>query len=151
MILVVFNGQYYNEGFLCVERNNHGLFTLRSLLDKHGWHQLYFETRVDERSPQKRTKRVGFLTTLKSRPLLIDTLKESLRDESLLIHCDQTLDELQTFVVTATGRLEAASGYHDDSVMALGLAAWILARSMFKPQAVYEGAPVSRYRYFEAV
>ena len=65
----------------------------------------------------------GFLTTVKSRPLLIDTSKESLRDESLLVHCDQTLDELQTFVVTATGRLEAASGSHDDSVMALGLAA----------------------------
>ena len=96
----------------------------------------------------------GFLTTVKSRPLLIDTLKESLRDESLLVHCDQTLDELQTFVVTAKGRLEAASGFHDDSVIALGLAAWcaarIPARSMFKPQAVYEGAPVSRYRYFEA-
>ena len=86
---------------------------------------------------------------------MIDTLKESLRDESLLIHCDQTLEELQTFVVTATGRLEAAFGFHDDSVMALGLAAWcaarIPARSMFKPQAEYEGPPVSRYRYFEAV
>ena len=115
--------QYYDEVIFCVERNNHGLVTLCSLLDKHGWHQLYFETRVDERSYQKRTKRVGFLTTLKSRPLLIDTLKESLRDESLLIHCDQTLDELQTFGVTATGRFEAASGFHDDSVTALGLAA----------------------------
>ena len=92
---------------------------------------------------------VGFLTTVKSRPLLIDTLKESLRDESLLVHCEQT------FVVTATGRLEAAAGSHDDSVMALDLAAWcaqrIPARSMFKPKAVYEGASVSRYRYFEAV
>lgn len=78
-----------------------------------------------------------------------------MRDESLLVHCDQTLDELQPFVVTATGRLEAASGSHDDSVMALGLAAWCAARipvrSMFQPQAVYEGAPVSRHRYFEAV
>ena len=53
---------------------------------------------------------------------MIDTLKESLRDVSLLVHCDQTLDELQTFVATATGRLEAASGSHDDSVMALALA-----------------------------
>ena len=102
-----------------------------------------------------RSLRVGFLATVKSRPLLTETLKELLRDESLLIHCDQTLDELQTFVVTATGRLEAASGSHNDSVMALGLAAWcaarIPARSLFKPQAVYEGAPASRYRYFEAV
>ena len=58
-------------------------------------------------------------------------------------------------MVTATGRLEAASGSHDESVMALRLAAWcaarIPARSMFKPQAVYEGAQVIRYRYFEAV
>ena len=78
-----------------------------------------------------------------------------MRDESLLVHCDQTLDELQPFVVTATGRLEANSGFHDDSVMALGLAAscaaLITARSMFKLQVMYEGAPVSRYRYFEAV
>ena len=118
--MLVTMAQYYNEVILCVERNNHGLVTLRSLLDKHGVHQLYFETRVDERSSLKGTKRVGFLTTLKSRPLLIDTLKESLRDESLLIHCDQTLDELQTFVVTATVRLEAASGSHDDSVMVWG-------------------------------
>jgi len=148
-------GAYYNDAILCVERNNHGLVTLRSLLDKHHYTQLYFETRVDERGGNKRTKRVGFLTTVKSRPLLIDTLKESLRDESLLIHCDQTLDELQTFVVTATGRLEAAAGSHDDAVMALGLAAWcasrIPARSMFRPQAVYEGAPVQKYRYFETV
>ena len=55
----------------------------------------------------ERSLRVGFLTTVKSSPLLIDTLKESLRDESLLVHCEQTLDELQKFVVTATGRLAA--------------------------------------------
>lgn len=118
--MLVTMAQYYNEGILCVERNNHGLVKLRSLLDKRGLHQLYFETRIDERSSKKRKKRVGFLKTLKSRPLLIDTLKESLRNVSLPVHCDQTLDELQTFVATATGRLEAASGSHDDSVMALG-------------------------------
>ena len=47
--MLVTMAQYYNEGILCEERNNHGLVTLRSLLDKRGLHQLYFETRVDER------------------------------------------------------------------------------------------------------
>ena len=83
--------------------------------------------------------------------MLIDTLKEFLRDESFLVHCEQTLDELQAFVVTTTGRLAAASGSHDDAMMALGLAARIPARSMFKPQTVHKGAPVGRYRCFEAV
>ena len=58
-------------------------------------------------------------------------------------------------MVRVTGRLEAASGSNVDSVIALGLGALCAARipalSIFKPQAVYEGAPVSRYRYFEAV
>ena len=70
----------------------------------------------------------------------------SLRGESLLVHCEQTLDELQTLVVTTTGWLEATSGSHDDSVMALGLAARYAARSITMQQAVYYGAPVSRYR-----
>ena len=77
--------------------------------------------------------------------MLIDTLKEFLQDESFLVHCEQTLDELQTFVVTA------ASSPHDDSMMALGLAARIPARSMFKPQAGHKGILVGRYGYFEAV
>ena len=83
--------------------------------------------------------------------MLIDTLKEFLRDESLLVHYEQTLDELQTFVVTTTGRLAAASGSHDDPMMALELAARIPARSTFKPKALHKGASVGRYRYFEAV
>ena len=41
--MLVTMAQYYNEGILCVERNNHGLVTLRSLLDKRGLHQLYFK------------------------------------------------------------------------------------------------------------
>ena len=44
-------------------------------------------------------------------------------------------------------RLEATSGSHDDSLMALGLAARYAARSITMQQAVYYGAPVSRYRY----
>ena len=34
--MLVTMAQYCNEGILCVERNNHGLVKLRSLLDKHG-------------------------------------------------------------------------------------------------------------------
>jgi hypothetical protein len=43
-------------------------------------------------------------------------------------------------------RLEATSGSHDDSVMALGLAARYAAWSITMQQAKYYGAPVSRCR-----
>ena len=35
------------------------------------------------------------------------------------------MDELNTFVITDKGRIEADKGYHDDLVMSLGLAALI--------------------------
>ena len=116
-------GQYYNEAMLIVERNNHGLVTLRSLLDKHNYSNLYNEVRLDERG-QKRTKRVGFLTTIKSRPQLVDTIRELLRDEQVLLRNRTLVDELMTFVTLPNGKEAANTGAHDDCVMALGLACW---------------------------
>jgi hypothetical protein len=115
--------QYYNEALVVVERNNHGLVTLRSLLDKHNYTHLYNEMRLDERG-QKRTKRVGFLTTIKTRPQLIDTLRELLRDESLLIRSPVLVDELMTFVTLPNGKEAANTGAHDDCVMSAALACW---------------------------
>ena len=46
-------------------------------------------------------------------------------------------------------RSEATSGSHDDSVMALGLADRYAAWSITMQQALYYGAPVSRYRCFK--
>jgi hypothetical protein len=112
---------------LIVERNNHGLVTLRSLLDKHHYTKLYNEFRLDERG-QKRTKRVGFLTTIKSRPQLIDTVRELLREEEILLHNKVLVDELQTFVTLPNGREAATAGAHDDCVMALALACWGMIR-----------------------
>jgi len=116
-------GQYYNEALMVVERNNHGLVTLRALLDKHNYSNLYNEVRLDERG-QKRTKRVGFLTTVKSRPQLVDTIRELLRNEDVLIRDRTLVDEMMTFVTLPNGKEAANTGAHDDCVMALGLACW---------------------------
>lgn len=115
--------QYYNEAMVVVERNNHGLVTLRSLLDKHNYTHLYNEVKQDERTT-RRTKRVGFLTTIRTRPQLVDILREMLRTEELLIRSPKIVDELMTFVILSNGKEAANYGSHDDCVMALALAAW---------------------------
>jgi len=119
--------QYYNEALIVVERNNHGLVTLRSLLDKHHYTNLYNEMRLDERG-QKRTKRVGFLTTLKTRPQLVDTIRELLREEEITLKSRVLVDELMTFVTLPNGKEAANTGAHDDCVFALGLACWGMTR-----------------------
>lgn len=139
-------GQYFNEALMVVERNNHGLVTLRSLLDKHSYSNLYNEMRLDERG-QKRTKRVGFLTTIKSRPQLVDTIRELLRDEQILLRNRTLVDELMTFVTLPSGKEAANTGAHDDCVMALGLACWGTVVRPHLLHHVAERFPHRKYEY----
>ena len=128
-------GQYYNNAMLIVERNNHGLVTLRALLDKHNYTNMFTEIKQDEKTA-KRTKRVGFLTTIRSRPQLVDVLREMLRTEDILIKSPKLVDELMTFVVLSNGKEAANYGSHDDCVMALALAAWGIAKHPFQYHSV---------------
>jgi hypothetical protein len=142
--------QYYNGAMLVVERNNHGLVTLRALLDKHNYVNLFTEIKQDEKTT-KRTKRVGFLTTMRSRPQLIDTLREMLRNEDLLIKSSKLVDELMTFVILSNGKEAANYGAHDDCVMALALASWGLAKHPHRALARSEPRPQARKSLFRHV
>ena len=68
----------YNNAYVIVERNNHGLTTLRRLQDL-GYSNLYIESSVDGAYGDRMTKRGGFLTTTKTKPLIIDNLAALLR------------------------------------------------------------------------
>ena len=54
----------------------------------------------------------------------MDHLKQLIRENEIRVHSPVVIDELMTFVNLANGKQAAASGSHDDCVMALGLAAW---------------------------
>ena len=106
---------------LIVERNNHGLVTLKYLQDIHNYPSLYTERVLDERSHRTQRK-LGFHTTVKSKPLILDYLRELIREREIQIYSPIMIDELQTFVMQPNGRMAAQYGSHDDCVMALGLA-----------------------------
>ena len=114
-------GKWYNNAKLLVERNNHGLVTLKFLSDVHLYPDIYSEKILDERSSRS-ARKLGFHTTVKSKPLIIDYLKELIREDEINIKSPKVLDELQTFVNFPNGRMAAQSGSHDDCVMALAIA-----------------------------
>ncbi len=116
-------GRWYNNAQLFVERNNHGLVTLKFLSDVHLYPNVYSEKILDERS-SRTAKKLGFHTTVKSKPLIIDYLKELIREREIKIHSPKVLDELQTFVNLPNGKMAAQHGSHDDCVMALAIAAF---------------------------
>lgn len=116
-------GRWYNEAMLCVESNNHGLVTLKFLQEMYNYPNIYFDRVLDERS-NRATRKIGFKTSIKSKPVLIDNLKELIREKEIDISTPVIIDELMTFVYQSNGRTAAQSGSHDDCVMALALAAF---------------------------
>lgn len=122
-------GKRYAKALIGVERNNHGLTTLTSLRNG-GYAHLYAQQDIERRSEGFETKKVGWLTTTRSKVKIIDQLAAELRDGDHGILCGETVAELRTYVVTPEGAYTAKPGCHDDRVMARAIAGemWLTAR-----------------------
>ena len=114
-------GEFYNQGFVICERNNHGILTNRVLTKDHEYPNYYTEKVVDKVSDTE-TTHVGFFTSEKSKPLVIGKLRAEIRDRALEIYDRETLEELQAYILTENGKMEAEEGKHDDCVVSLALA-----------------------------
>lgn len=113
-------GMFYNCARIAVESNNHGILTNNRLGKDLAYPNFYTEETYDKIT-DRTTVKLGFATTSKSKPLILDKLRASVRERLMEIHDEATLDEMLTFVVTETGSMEAEVGNHDDTVMALAI------------------------------
>lgn len=114
-------GLYYNRALLAVEHNQHGLATLTQLFNVLMYPNLYMDV-IEGKTTEDYTERLGFFTSVKSKTLIIDRLRAAIRDREIEINDLGTLREMQTFVATESGSLEADKGCHDDCVMSLAIA-----------------------------
>jgi hypothetical protein len=65
----------------------------------------------------------GWVTSTKTRPVMLTDLGGLLRDNKLQLHCERTLNDISSFVrVDGSRRAEAATGANDDMVMSLAIA-----------------------------
>lgn len=114
-------GEFFNDAYIICESNSHGLLTCTRLYKDYGYSNFHTEIVVDKIS-DKETIKLGFSTTSKSKPLVINELRASLRMDELEIHDKVTLREMLTYIETETGGMEAEAGCHDDCVMSLAFA-----------------------------
>jgi hypothetical protein len=122
-------GMMYNKAFLGVERNNHGLTTLTVLRDLN-YPNLYAQMDIEDRDTgDLETRKIGWLTTSKSKPLIIDNLVGETRDEESGIVCAETVSEMMTYRVDEQGRFGAQQGCFDDRVMSRAIAGQMLRAS----------------------
>lgn len=125
-----FLGKRYRQALIGIERNNHGLTSLTALRD-NGYQPLYVEEVVDRTSEGRQNQRLGWMTTARSKPLIIDRLNAAIRDDDITISDADTIQELKTYVVEDNGSTNALAGCHDDRVMALAIA-WEMLRHLPK-------------------
>jgi len=100
----------YNNALLVVERNNHGYAVLECLKNA-GYENVYHEGNQG-----------GWLTSAVTRPAMIEDLAEVLAAKPELLQSTRLMGELLTFVRQRDGSAAAASGAHDDCVMAMAIA-----------------------------
>src|SRR5207237_1668190 len=105
------------------ERNNHGLVTCVDLRDAN-YPYIYTE-QPEGQLDEKDSINIGFYTSERTKPLIIDKLRELDREGGIEINDPTTLQEMMTFVVTENGKMEAEGGTHDDCVMSLAIAAYV--------------------------
>ena len=112
-------GTFYNEAYLSVENNNHGLTTIKSILSEDYYNLFY--TKQYDKVNDTITKKVGWSTNQKTKPLAIDTLAEYIRERFLDIKDIDIVLELYSYVIDDKGKTNAQEGKHDDCVMALAI------------------------------
>jgi len=101
----------YGGALVAVERNNHGAAVIAYLQTSEGYRRLY-----------RQGGEAGWLTTSASKPEMVARLGVLLRESALMFKSRRLLGECRTFVAGERGRTSAASGAHDDLVMAMGVA-----------------------------
>jgi hypothetical protein len=117
-------GSFYNEAFVIVENNSHGILTCTRLGKDMAYPNFYTEVQHDKLTDRE-TVKLGFTTTAKTKPLVIDQLRASVREGELELNDKTTIREMMTYIVTESGAMQAENGCYDDCVMSLALANYV--------------------------
>lgn len=117
---LVMLAKMYNDAYIAPEGNNHGLTTIRSILNEEYWN--IFNTKIYDKVNDEITKKIGWYTTRKTKPLAIDKLSEYIRERYFGMWDFDIIEELYSYVIDDKGGTNAQEGKHDDCVMALAIA-----------------------------
>jgi hypothetical protein len=116
-------GVYYNWAMIAVENKYPGNATIAKLNSLE-----YPKMWIDPETKKP------WETNSRTRPLAITALREAMRESTMKINSEDTIMEMNTFVKSKTGKLEAEHGSHDDCVIEAAIAAYILKETAYVPE-----------------
>lgn len=131
----------FSNAFVNIENNNHGILTISEILKIYPRNLIYARPKAGAGLRQEIDKITdfGFRTSVKSKPFAIGELRKWLAEsDGLEIYSELLKSELDTFIETETGTLEAEEGCYDDRVMALAMIAAIRSKAMLHARSSNE-------------
>lgn len=123
-ILLESIGTRYNNALICPENNTYGYSTIRTLKSLK-YKNIYYEGRPPGYVPQDEKEMAGFATMKNTRDKVLANLERAIRNKKIHLRSERTLLEMKTFVWIGQ-RARAQAGHHDDLIMSLAIAAWLL-------------------------
>jgi len=109
----------YNNAPIAVERNNHGTAVLAYLQNTEKYTSVYEQNGLP-----------GWLTSAASKPVMIARLGALLVESPGIFYSRRLLEECRTYNNLPNGGTGAASGAHDDCVMAMAIAQAVRAEML---------------------
>lgn len=111
---------YFNNPYLAIEKNGSGRIIQDKLIESgYPILAIWRDTTLDSIGNNIRSS-LGWITTTKSRPELLLTLRTNFETDKLKINSVDTLKEFDTFV-KIEDKWQAQAGKHDDRVISIGL------------------------------
>lgn len=111
-------GRRYNGAAIAPERNNHGHAVIQAMQREHRYGRLYVH----------HDGKPGWLTNEASRAPMLDALDASHRRGTFNTNDTAFLGQMRTFVITDSGKAEAAKGEQDDLIMGGAIGWAVLTR-----------------------
>lgn len=111
----------YNMARVVVERNNHGHSVINTLSNVLHYPNMYKHREYDQKAGTYNFK-LGFPTDAKTRPILLDDLRDAVEAGHMLVHDLIFCAECTTFHANENGKYEARKGCHDDTIFGWGMA-----------------------------
>ena len=124
---------YFNEADCAPENNNHGYTTCQELRSKS--HVKLYHTRRDEASGgQMETPKLGWSTTSKSRPEMLNTMAHLVEKSAIELRDPELIGQCATFIRNGDrgGKPEADGTALDDLVIACAIACKVTEEIPFK-------------------
>lgn len=129
-------GMYYNEAYLAPEINSMGLGVVQKLIYEKGYSVIHEQK--DEMTMKRKKRKFGWVTTQKTRPLLISALIHYISSGDYKWYSERLYKELVTFVWKENGKAEADGYSNDDLIIALAIAFHCRGTAMMNMPIGYE-------------